>query len=385
MTHLTSEKQIKLYGQLIVNFANARNTDEACTELINGIYQAFNFSSNFLEQSEKILPSLRKFESNFSKQEKVLMRLILAEKDIKGFLNTQFDLLGQYLIDYDTDKKTLTFQDIIYHPTVENGHVDADVERSKPYTIHIEDIDSHEWEMMKPWTFKEVKRLMKLGNVKKRFRQNVSKERYSEIKSQAKNYQLILAIHKQINELHNRLKRTLNEIVKTKKIYGNDGYQNFLSSYRTYCRLDIKLLPDDTFCNIADFMEEDYYLKGQENHGFRKTFAYLTEPIPFFLVEFFKQPKNKELIHICDNCGNFYISQSIRKQRFCSDKCRLAWHNRKRIESGEHRKYKRDRKYNEKVIKEKGEAPESYFGYPHVYGRFGGSPPIVSVLAIKSL
>jgi hypothetical protein len=113
-------------------------------------------------------------------------------------------------------------------------------------------------------------------------------------------------------------------------------------------------LLDDTFDYKAKFMKEDYYLKGQEKHGYRKTFAYLNTPVPFFLVEFLKQPKNKKLIHICDECRIFFISKTIRPTRFCSDKCRLSWHNRKRIESGEHRDYKRK--------KRKEGAKESYYG-----------------------
>jgi hypothetical protein len=62
MTPFTSEKQAKLYGQFLVEFANARNSDEACKELIKGIQQAFNFTTNFVKQTEKVLPSLNKFK-----------------------------------------------------------------------------------------------------------------------------------------------------------------------------------------------------------------------------------------------------------------------------------------------------------------------------------
>ena len=46
----------------------------------------------------------------------------------------------------------------------------------------------------------------------------------------------------------------------------------------------------------------------------------------------------------CEWCINYYPANTLNKnQRFCSDKCRQDWHNRKRIESGEHARYKRER------------------------------------------
>jgi NAD-dependent dihydropyrimidine dehydrogenase PreA subunit len=75
--------------------------------------------------------------------------------------------------------------------------------------------------------------------------------------------------------------------------------------------------------------------------------------ISYSLGEFLLNNDRKKL-NPCDECHKFYISKSIRKQRFCSDKCRLAWHNRKRIKSGEHAKYKRRKRIEG--------AKESYYG-----------------------
>jgi hypothetical protein len=150
MTPFTSEKQIRLYGELIVNFANAKNSDDARKKIIGGIEQAFNFSNNFIEETEKILPSLDDFKSKYSKQEKVLMRLVLVERNIKGFLNSQFGLINRKLIDYNSERNNLTFQDIIYHAAIQEGEIDGEVEFSKPYTMHIKEIEPFEHEMFKP-------------------------------------------------------------------------------------------------------------------------------------------------------------------------------------------------------------------------------------------
>lgn len=71
------------------------------------------------------------------------------------------------------------------------------------------------------------------------------------------------------------------------------------------------------------------------------------------LVDFLLDNDRKKLKY-CDECEKFFISKTIRTSRFCSDKCRLSWHNRKRIESGEHREYKRRKRMEG--------AKESYYG-----------------------
>lgn len=90
---------------------------------------------------------------------------------------------------------------------------------------------------------------------------------------------------------------------------------------------------------------------GGENHG--RFFEFVYAIVGYSLLEFLLHNDRRKL-NYCDECDNVYISKSIRKQRFCSDRCRLAWHNRKRIKSGEHAKYKRKKRMEG--------AKESYYG-----------------------
>jgi hypothetical protein len=66
---------------------------------------------------------------------------------------------------------------------------------------------------------------------------------------------------------------------------------------------------------------------------------------------------NRQRIGKCDECLNFFIKARInskQKQRFCSTKCRLALHNRERIQAGSNREYK--------AKKRKDGAKASYYG-----------------------
>lgn len=55
-------------------------------------------------------------------------------------------------------------------------------------------------------------------------------------------------------------------------------------------------------------------------------------------------PSYAKKIRSCPECKFFFFSKTKRSSTFCSDQCRLAFHNRKRRESGEHAKYKREKR-----------------------------------------
>lgn len=102
------------------------------------------------------------------------------------------------------------------------------------------------------------------------------------------------------------------------------------------------------------FFTEKEFLKlrsGDEELGLAD---YYDIPLIYCFVEFVKVPENKKRLKSCQECQKFYISKTLRESKFCSDHCRLKYHNRQRIESGENAEYKRQ--------KRREGAKESYYG-----------------------
>ena len=98
---------------------------------------------------------------------------------------------------------------------------------------------------------------------------------------------------------------------------------------------------------------DDRYLSGARNRT-QKYKNYVLGTLLYSLGKFLISKENVKLIRKCMNCRKFYLAKTARPSKFCSSNCRLAWHNRKRIKSGEARKYK--------AKKRREGAKESYYG-----------------------
>jgi hypothetical protein len=365
MTPFTSEEQAKLYGQFIVDFANAKNSDEACKELVKGIQQAFNFTTNFVIQSEKILPSLKKFKSALPKSEMVLIKILLAEDNIIDSLNIEFESIMRELVDYNSTQNTLTFrkfswdyedQDEVYkykdfweYPySMSIGQIERTMGISKnartwgstdPVEMSLRKYKSRNWELIKPETLNELKKLLKVGKIKAKFRKSVSKERYSELKRLAETYEKIDGIHKRISQLQNNLRTTLNDIIEGKSLYHNQSFKKYLVRYSTLNKHGLIINRDDSFSYDSDLFKEEYYLKYQDSFGY----------ITYFFIEFLLNHDLRKL-KFCERCEKFYVQTKLNpRQRYCekcSPKSKMSKERRKEYQ----RKYRQKKKLEERAI-----------------------------------
>jgi hypothetical protein len=94
---------------------------------------------------------------------------------------------------------------------------------------------------------------------------------------------------------------------------------------------------------------------GIERKHYKGIFAalFLETIVIYGLVEWLMANDRRKLMR-CEECSRFHAKKTIRPAKYCSDKCRLAKHNRDRIQSGKNREYKRK--------KRKEGAKESYYG-----------------------
>lgn len=139
----------------------------------------------------------------------------------------------------------------------------------------------------------------------------------------------------------------LTEIIVDTNLKKSKAFPIFLSVYNTELITGLMLNKDGFLIEEPNFIESELADDNTFNAQPFRVVAYL-------VIRFFKIQKNRQLIHQCHECKKYFIAKTLRKQMYCQDKCRLDWHNRERIESGEHAEYKRK--------KRRDGAKESYYG-----------------------
>ena len=143
----------------------------------------------------------------------------------------------------------------------------------------------------------------------------------------------------------------LRELVKGKpysKICSNALMNLFLNAYSPLDKVIIAVTPPRTpfkeelrvrsEWNLERaFQIEEGYRDKRVSTGFNRS---VMDLVGHSLAEFLlnNDPRN---LRICEECKKFYVSKRMNKSRFCSDKCRLTFHNRKDIESGRRAALKR--------------------------------------------
>ena len=120
---------------------------------------------------------------------------------------------------------------------------------------------------------------------------------------------------------------------------------NTRSPFKEEIRSNIEYIPNeyDTGGEFFPTIEHyDIFLSSTINHIVK------TSLVCFLITN------DRRKLKYCQECNKFYTSKSVHPAKFCSDKCRMAYNNRKRIESGEAREYKRKKRMEG--------AKESYYG-----------------------
>ncbi len=80
---MASKETIRKHGQILVDFANSENTDEACLSFFSNIQDFLSFSPGFDEHIKKVFPFLSPYTEPMNETEKKILELILKEKKKK--------------------------------------------------------------------------------------------------------------------------------------------------------------------------------------------------------------------------------------------------------------------------------------------------------------
>jgi hypothetical protein len=347
---------IRLFGQIVLSFANASTTDEACYNLFDLAKEAFGFSRQFSHRARKEFPSLSLFLSSLTRNERIFIKLLIQERKILDFLNDQFGLINIRVDDYDFIKQSLSLRDIRVHASLEDGKLNSDIEYSSSYELNVDDISVEDWQVMDKKTKNELNKIFIVGQNIKKINQTVrgKKDQYSK---KIAPYLQILRLHNSINEMQNKVKYVLNKIVKRKNLFNDPIFNELLKLYNAEFDPLLEIHSDGSITESNPITEEDFFeswLGLPPPHDETPITIFHDHPykriLLYSLIEFLRGEEKRNLI-ICDGCGKFDVKERVPKKgtktycKVCSPKNKMSKEKR--------REYQKKRRLREKQKKDK--------------------------------
>ena len=195
-----------------------------------------------------------------------------------------------------------------------------------------------------------INELIEITDVFKKLESQISDDRQEELLDISGTYFETLELHDKIKTMQADYREVLCGVTKGKQLCQIAPLNRSLQKYNDM--QTNKLVFSDVNSLIpTPLIKVDSYGGMSAIHKWNKA---LTDDLTYVLVEYFKLEDGCKYIRKCQYCDKYYISKTKRMSKYCSDRCRLDFHNRKRIESGEAREYKRKKR-------QEG-AKESYYG-----------------------
>jgi len=129
-----------------------------------------------------------------------------------------------------------------------------------------------------------------------------------------------------------------------------NGFQAFINFYRHFIKSGVEIISTSEDKSFKESLKKTIY---NESETIKLSIGETIRAAISYSLSDFLLNNDRRKLKKCPECGRFYTSKTVRKT-YCSDKCRLAFHNRKNIKSGKAKEYKRR--------KRKEGAKMSYYG-----------------------
>lgn len=342
----------RLYGQAIIDFVNADTTDEAVFGFFDNVSRIFGFPTTFMKQAKKAFPSKANLSLSLGEPEKTFLELFVEEKNLRSSIKRTLDTTCYDLLDYDREKRKVTLQQ--YRKVEEKNGKQKKTDFSKPIVIRINDIGKRrifktdsklygrDFDVSQD-LYKKINGSMQISGELADCQSKISKKDIDRL-LKSKAYGII--------DLHDRIKLTqdyygeiLEYLINGKKLSENINIEHSVRLYNLWkfkmTELSIK---NDLPIETPKFNEAAYIVKPGKDLGRWWLVHHHEGDLPYLALEFLKGVNNRKYIRRCPECQKYHIAKRLNRKKYCGKRCRLAWHNQKRIKSGEHAAYKRKRR-----------------------------------------
>jgi len=174
VSNKTSKEHIKKLGTILVDFANAETTDEACIAYFRNIKTFLSFSPDFVERLEKVFPLKTSFYAPLNQIEFKLLNLISEKVRQIGSLDSQIGYIGYRLEDCNYKNNTLLLLQYHEEGGFCEGEPDFITTYDGPFPVPIDDIKDEIQNICHPDILGHIEELLdtdrQIHNKKMRFR-----------------------------------------------------------------------------------------------------------------------------------------------------------------------------------------------------------------------
>ena len=359
------------YEKFVRGFVNAKTSDEIFLRVLTNIAEILNFSDEFKGKVQSLYPSRKEFLS-LPRIEKQLLLLSIRRKVYFAEAKSSFNHFSEgasynvFSFDYDDKNQGIfTFEESHWSPGGEvqsNGIQTANIDElhkrwEKAHIEHLEYGENIGFEVHDlVYAMDSIKTLVSIEKAKIHLKNFVSESRFEEIEKLGDQSRYVFLASKYMRREQRKLTNILEDILRGKGLHEISLLGALLFTYNNSCRSKLEITNDGTFCDNMTSLKEELFYPSKLDASIKDLDRYGLA-IVFCAVEFFRNIDIRK-IKRCKECGDFYISSFIPSPKkpsiYCSSECRMAYNNRKRIESGEAKEYKRKKRMEG--------AKESYYG-----------------------
>jgi len=337
----------KQHGKLLVDFANAEDTDEACLSFLSNIPTLFSATHKAVDQIKKTFPLLGSGSGLPGGSDQELLELLLEKKRLIAELNERFSEINYAIDDYDPLKSTLSLMSLDWErgavdPLQEGETLDTEnfdnggfLQTFKmlglsivdgPVTIKIDAIKEEVETRMGANTLAQINQLARVGHTISELMTGADKERFNDLNTISEESQKIIKLHKKIENIQTECKKLLNPVIAGHSLNQNPALSHFLAIYNDMQINRITIGDNDGLIQVLP-INENIFLDVKEIGDW---YDVLLHTLAYCVVGFFESRRAKKNLRNCLQCEKYFIAKQG-NQKFCVAACRLVWHKNKAV------------------------------------------------------
>ena len=331
-------KQDRLYGKLIVDFANTATVDDALFSLYENIQKAFGFSPDFQEKAKSVFPTIEYYKSQFSTWDVTLMMHLFEEKETLSALERKLWHPKMQFYGYDDTNKIFVFQKT--EPEFdEKGRVINHTAIGDCLALSIDEVKkkikslSYGWSIPKeslghvdiPDLVEKLNTLVRLREEKKK---RYSNDIIAEYEEQIKSYSELIEAHTIIEGVKRTIRKVLEDICINRPLL--EGLFSLVMLEYNRVNINQVCLSKEGTLEKSVQTYERWLLLIDEEQTFSERFSRLRNTISCAMVEFLLNPANLNHLKKCKYCKEYFIAESKNRKRCYSDNCRKEYEKEKK-------------------------------------------------------